>query len=148
MATTTRLAHRPGHPKVRKGCQGSWTSIAVGSGKGGVGKSTVIVNLALSLQHVGGRIGLVDADLFGPSIPGMLGLPTGQQPEANQDGTIVPPEPHGLKVISMGMLRGDDDPGDPAWTDYIPQGPLGARGPKTSRTEVDPQFLWTRVHQP
>jgi ATP-binding protein involved in chromosome partitioning len=84
--------------------------IAVGSGKGGVGKSTVSVNLALALQHVGGRIGLLDADLFGPSIPGMLGLPTGQQPEANPDRRMVPPEPHGLKVISMGMLRGDDDP--------------------------------------
>jgi ATP-binding protein involved in chromosome partitioning len=84
--------------------------IAVGSGKGGVGKSTVSVNLALALQEVGGRIGLLDADLFGPSIPGMLGLPTGQQPEANPDRRMVPPEPHGLKVISMGMLRGDDDP--------------------------------------
>ena len=84
--------------------------IAVGSGKGGVGKSTVSVNLALALQHIWGRIGLLDADLFGPSIPGMLGLPTGQQPEANPDRTMVPPEPHGLKVISMGMLRGDDDP--------------------------------------
>jgi len=81
-----------------------------GSGKGGVGKSTVSVNLALALQHVGGRIGLLDADVFGPSIPGMLGLATGKQPEANPDGKMVPPEPHGLKVISMGMLRGDDDP--------------------------------------
>src|SRR6266852_241241 len=84
--------------------------IAVGSGKGGVGKSTVSVNLALALQQVGGRIGLLDADLFGPSIPGMLGLPTGQQPEVNPDRRMVPPEPHGLKVISMGMLSGDDDP--------------------------------------
>src|SRR5256712_3337782 len=84
--------------------------IAVGSGKGGVGKSTVSVNLALAPQHIGGRIGLLDADLFGTSSPGMLGLPTGQQPEANPDRRMVPPEPHGLKVISMGMLRGDDDP--------------------------------------
>jgi ATP-binding protein involved in chromosome partitioning len=84
--------------------------IAVGSGKGGVGKSTVSVNLALALQQVGGRIGLMDADVFGPSIPGMLGLPAGQQPEATPDRKLVPPERHGLKVISMGMLRGDDDP--------------------------------------
>lgn len=84
--------------------------IAVASGKGGVGKSTVSVNLALALQQVGGRVGLMDADVFGPSIPGMLGLPTGQQPEATPDRKLVPPERHGLKTISMGMLREDDDP--------------------------------------
>ncbi|MGH2750866.1 MAG: P-loop NTPase [Actinomycetota bacterium] len=84
--------------------------IAVASGKGGVGKSTVSVNLALALQQVGGRIGLMDADVFGPSIPGMLGLPTGQQPEATPDRKLIPPERHSLKTISMGMLREDDDP--------------------------------------
>jgi ATP-binding protein involved in chromosome partitioning len=84
--------------------------IAVGSGKGGVGKSTVSVNLALALQQLGGQIGLVDADVSGPSIPGMLGLSTGQQPEAAPDGKLLPPDPHGLKVISMGMLRDDDNP--------------------------------------
>ena len=84
--------------------------IAVGSGKGGVGKSTVAVNLALALQHVGGRVGLVDADVLGPSIPGMLGLPTDQPPEATPDGRIVPPNRHGLKAVSMGLLRGDDNP--------------------------------------
>ena len=52
--------------------------VAIGSGKGGVGKSTVSVNLALVLQRLGGRIGLVDADVLGPSIPGMLGIPTGR----------------------------------------------------------------------
>lgn len=84
--------------------------IAVASGKGGVGKSTVSVNLALALQQFGGQIGLVDADVFGPSIPVMLGLPTGQQPEATPDRKLIPPAPYGLKVISMGMLRGDDNP--------------------------------------
>ncbi len=86
--------------------------VAVGSGKGGVGKSTVSVNLALALQQVGGRIGLVDADVFGPSIPGMLGLPLGQPLalESTPDKKVIPVDRHGLKAISMGMLRGDDSP--------------------------------------
>jgi ATP-binding protein involved in chromosome partitioning len=84
--------------------------IAVGSGKGGVGKSTVSVNLALALQQVGGRIGLVDADVLGPSIPGMLGLPTHQPPVATANQTILPAERYGMKTMSMGMLTGDDNP--------------------------------------
>ncbi|WP_426000538.1 P-loop NTPase [Caulobacter sp. DWR1-3-2b1] len=84
--------------------------VAIGSGKGGVGKSTVSVNLALALQQLGGRIGLVDADILGPSIPGMLGIPTGQPPAQTPEGRIIPAERHGLKVISMGMLTGDDNP--------------------------------------
>ena len=84
--------------------------IAVGSGKGGVGKSTVSVNLALALQQVGGRVGLVDADILGPSIPGMLGLPVGQPPMTTPNQTILPAERYGLKTISMGMLTGDDNP--------------------------------------
>ncbi len=84
--------------------------IAVGSGKGGVGKSTVSVNLALALQQVGGRVGLVDADVLGPSIPGMLGLPSNQPPMATANQTILPAERHGVKTMSMGMLTGDDNP--------------------------------------
>ena len=84
--------------------------VAVGSGKGGVGKSTVSVNLALALQHLGARVGLVDADILGPSIPVMLGIPTGQPPMQTPEGRIIPVERHGLKVISMGMLTGDDNP--------------------------------------
>ncbi len=84
--------------------------IAVGSGKGGVGKSTVSVNLALALQQLGARVGLVDADILGPSIPGMLGIPTGEPPAMTPDGKMIPAERHGLKVVSMGMLTGDDQP--------------------------------------
>jgi ATP-binding protein involved in chromosome partitioning len=84
--------------------------VAIGSGKGGVGKSTVSVNLALALQQLGGRIGLVDADILGPSIPGMLGLPSAQPPALTPDSKIIPADRHGVKAISMGMLTGDDNP--------------------------------------
>jgi len=84
--------------------------IAVASGKGGVGKSTVSVNLALALQQLGSRVGLLDADILGPSIPVMLGLPTDQRPETTADQKIVPAERYGLKAMSMGMLTGDDNP--------------------------------------
>ena len=84
--------------------------IAVGSGKGGVGKSTVSVNLALALQQLGGRVGIIDADILGPSIPGMLGIPTADKPETTPDGKMIPAQRQGLKVVSMGMLTGDDNP--------------------------------------
>jgi len=84
--------------------------IAVGSGKGGVGKSTVSVNLAIALHQLGGSTGLVDADVLGPSIPGMLGLPFGESPATTPDRKIVPADCHNLKVISMGMMTGDDRP--------------------------------------
>jgi ATP-binding protein involved in chromosome partitioning len=84
--------------------------IAIGSGKGGVGKSTVSVNLAIALQQLGARVGIVDADILGPSIPGMIGIPTGERPATTQSGKMIPAERDGLKVVSMGMLTGDDQP--------------------------------------
>ena len=83
--------------------------IAIASGKGGVGKSTVSVNLALALQALGARVGLVDADVLGPSIPAMLGIPYGEQPES-VEGHLLPIERHGIKAISMGMLTSHDAP--------------------------------------
>ena len=84
--------------------------IAVGSGKGGVGKSTVAVNLALALAQEGNRVGLVDTDVLGPSVHGMLGLAFGEPPKASPDGRLLPTEVHGIKAVSMGLLRSDDEP--------------------------------------
>jgi len=76
--------------------------LAVGAGKGGVGKSTTSVNLAIALQRTGARVGLIDADVYGPNIPQMLGIK--DQPEVSDDKKMIPPEAYGLKVVSMGML--------------------------------------------
>jgi ATP-binding protein involved in chromosome partitioning len=80
--------------------------IAVGSGKGGVGKSTISVNLALALAGEGYRVGLLDGDVYGPSIPLMLGL--SEQPLINEQEKLIPPEAYGLKTISMGLLLRPD----------------------------------------
>ena len=82
--------------------------IAVSSGKGGVGKSTVAVNLAVSLALDGARVGLMDADVYGPNVPLMLGVGVGQPEVAN--GQIQPIEAHGVKMISMALLAPPDKP--------------------------------------
>jgi len=86
--------------------------IAVASGKGGVGKSTIAVNLALALSGFGAKVGLLDADMNGPSIPVMLGIEN-EQPELKvSDGKniMIPVEVHGIKVMSLGMLMPMDKP--------------------------------------
>jgi len=83
--------------------------VAVASGKGGVGKSTTSVNLACALRHLGAEVGLLDCDIYGPSIPLMMG--TRQKPTTNDDQTMmVPPVAHGVKVMSMGLLIEGDSP--------------------------------------
>lgn len=84
--------------------------IPVASGKGGVGKSTVSVNLAIALADRGHRVGIVDADLYGPSVPGMLGIDTSRPPAMTPDKKVIPASAYGVSVISMGMLTGDDKP--------------------------------------
>src|SRR5688572_10130102 len=79
--------------------------IAVSSGKGGVGKSTVSVNLAVALGLTGAKVGLLDADIYGPNIPMMMGVPN---PPEQQDGKIKPAESHGVKLISMGFFVPED----------------------------------------
>lgn len=81
--------------------------IAVGAGKGGVGKTTVAVNLAIALSQCGGRVAVVDGDVYGPNVPLMLGIQT----QLTTDGEkIVPAEQYGIQLVSMGFLTGDDAP--------------------------------------
>ncbi|MDQ3022976.1 MAG: Mrp/NBP35 family ATP-binding protein [bacterium] len=99
-------AHADPHAPLDKLMPGVRNVIAVGSGKGGVGKSTVSVNLALALAAEGYRVGLLDGDVYGPSIPLMLGLT--EQPLINEKEKLIPPEVHGVKTISMGLLLRPD----------------------------------------
>ena len=82
--------------------------IAIASGKGGVGKSTTSVNLALALQQEGARVGLLDADIYGPSIPTMLNIK--QKPETKDGKSMQPLEAYGLQVMSIGALIEEDSP--------------------------------------
>lgn len=82
--------------------------IAVGSGKGGVGKTTVAVNLAVSLAKLGHRVGLIDADIYGPNVPTMLGAT--RQPNVVGDNRIEPVLAHGVKFISVGLISPGDKP--------------------------------------
>jgi len=82
--------------------------IAVGSGKGGVGKTTLSVNLAIALSKMGHQVGLLDGDVYGPNVPLMLG--TNEQPKVMAENQIAPIHSHGLKVISVGFLNPGDKP--------------------------------------
>ena len=92
----------------RKKLPGVDKIVAVASAKGGVGKSSVAVNLALALADRGHKVGLLDADVYGPSVPTMLGLDEG--PEITEDKKIIPVSSHGLQVISMGLLLPPEQP--------------------------------------
>jgi ATP-binding protein involved in chromosome partitioning len=102
-----RVREAVGADSGRQPLEGVKNVIAVGAGKGGVGKTTVAVNLAIALAKAGSRVGMIDGDIYGPNVPIMLGIKT----QLTTDGQkIVPAEKFGLQVISMGFLTTDDAP--------------------------------------
>ena len=82
--------------------------VAIASGKGGVGKSTVSANLSCALSHLGAKVGLLDCDIYGPSIPLMMGVH--EKPTISEESRLVPPSAHEVKVMSIGLLLADDQP--------------------------------------
>jgi ATP-binding protein involved in chromosome partitioning len=104
--TLAAQSHARPLPSGREAVTGIRHVIAVGSGKGGVGKSTVAVNLALSFAAEGLRVGLLDADLYGPSVPKLLGLEG--QPAVRDDGIFAPHQAYGLKAMSIGSMLTKD----------------------------------------
>jgi ATP-binding protein involved in chromosome partitioning len=101
-------SHHPGQQPTPQPLPGVNAIIAVGSGKGGVGKTTLAVNLAIALSRMGHKVGLLDGDVYGPNVPLMLG--TSEQPKVMGENHISPIHAHGLKVISVGFLNPGDKP--------------------------------------
>ena len=97
-------------PPQGRGAPGVTHIIAVASGKGGVGKSTTAVNLALAMDRAGAKTGILDADIYGPSQGMMLGVPDGKRPEIRDERQFVPLRVHGIEAISMSMLTDERTP--------------------------------------
>ena len=102
--------------------------IAIASGKGGVGKSTIASNIACGLKHKGFSVGLLDLDIYGPSLPIILGI--NQQPEMTKDNRLIPLDRYGMKVMSFGFISGNDTP-------VIWRGPLVSRMTEQFFKDVD-----------
>ncbi len=102
------MAHMGKGPEGPQPLPGIRHIVAVGSGKGGVGKTTVAVNLAISLGRLGHRVGLLDADVYGPNVPLMMG--SRSQPRVLEGNQIEPLEAHGIKLISVGSISPGDKP--------------------------------------
>src|SRR5262245_27726569 len=98
---------RPGAGKIL--VPGVRSIVAVASGKGGVGKSTTATNLAVALAAQGHRVGMLDADIYGPSQPRMMGL-AGRRPQARDDKTLIPLQSYGVKCMSIGFMLAEDTP--------------------------------------
>jgi ATP-binding protein involved in chromosome partitioning len=120
MSTPTLQAYQTQLPG--KSLRGVKNIIAIASGKGGVGKSTVTVNLAVALAKTGARVGVLDADIYGPSIPQMLGQTTPVQ--LNKDSRYVPVQTHGIQAMSIGYLTANGE------------APLMWRGPMLAKSLI------------
>ena len=103
-----RPAPTPRPPAVKPGVPGIDRIVAVASGKGGVGKSTTAVNLALGFAALGLKVGILDADIYGPSVPRLLNIR--EKPKSAGGRTIIPIEAYGLKAMSMGLLVDEETP--------------------------------------
>ena len=128
-----KTAMKPIVPKAeREILPGVKNIIAVASGKGGVGKSTVATNLAIAFAHSGAKTGLIDADIFGPSIPKMLGLENERPGVIKKDGKdlIVPAEKYGIKTLSIGFFVNPEDA--TVW-----RGPMASNALKQLITDAD-----------
>ena len=93
---------------IKSPIKGTKATIMVSSAKGGVGKSTIAVNLAFALQHLGLKIGILDADVYGPSLPKLLNLK--EKPKSEDNKTIMPLEKFGAQCMSMGLLIDEQTP--------------------------------------
>jgi ATP-binding protein involved in chromosome partitioning len=102
------MAHGQSIPPAPLPLPGVSKIVAVGSGKGGVGKTTVAVNLAIALARMGNKVGLIDADIYGPNIPLMMG--SSAQPKVGPQNQIEPNFTHGVKTISIGYISPGDKP--------------------------------------
>ena len=112
---------------IKSAIKGTKATIMVSSAKGGVGKSTIAVNLAFALQHLGLKIGILDADIYGPSLPKLLNL--NEKPKSEDNKTITPLEKFGVQCMSMGFLVDEQTP-------MIWRGPMVTSAIKTFTQKV------------
>lgn len=121
------------------GLQGVKNIIAVASGKGGVGKSTTTVNLALAMAREGARVGILDADIYGPSQGMMMGFADGTRPQVRDEKIFIPPSAYGVQVMSMAFLTTKDTP--VAWRGPMVTGALMQILTQTDWNDLDYLFI-------